>query len=427
MKSAQPQPPPASATPIQTFDVAVLGAGPAGVAAAASAAQRGSTVVLIESSRRLGGSVTAAMHRSLCGLYAGQPRHPTDTLNGGIQRAVAEGLLSRDPQGVVVRNLGKVWVLEFATRNWEDTLADLCAGERIHHLFGTSLAAVSRSGDHLEAIETHDADSGLTRWIQACAFVDASGQGALLQMAGPDVCLPPEPTAQRMMGGFALRLAGITGDPETLRLQIPYCLEKAVQSGALHAAARYTVFYPGPGDGEGVCKLAIPSEDFHPLDSNVGAMAQRIFDHLAAELPALARARIIERSPGALPRDGRRLCGRHVMTAAEILQPQAHRDGFVRAWWPIERWDAQHGPTYVYPPADLPYDIPPDMLQCRSVPNLFAAGNCLSATADAAASLRASGICLATGDAAGRLAADYRSGGPSTAATEPRNPGSMVH
>jgi len=39
------------------------------------------------------------------------------------------------------------------------------------------------------------------------------------------------------------------------------------------------------------------------------------------------------------------------------------------------------------------------------IPNLLAAGTCVSATADAAASIRASGICLATGHAAGALAA----------------------
>jgi hypothetical protein len=45
-------------------------------------------------------------------------------------------------------------------------------------------------------------------------------------------------------------------------------------------------------------------------------------------------------------------------------------------------------------------------MKSATIQNLLAAGNCLSATAGAAASLRASGICLATGDFAGRLAVE---------------------
>src|ERR1700722_12291336 len=54
------------------YDLAVIGAGPAGVAAAA-AAGKFARVILIDAAPRLGGSVTAAMHRSMCGLYAQAP------------------------------------------------------------------------------------------------------------------------------------------------------------------------------------------------------------------------------------------------------------------------------------------------------------------------------------------------------------------
>ena len=52
-----------------------------------------------------------------------------------------------------------------------------------------------------------------------------------------------------------------------------------------------------------------------------------------------------------------------------------------------------------------PYAIPEEALQSDRFDNLLAAGACVSATRAATASLRAAGICLATGDAAGRLAA----------------------
>jgi hypothetical protein len=70
----------------------------------------------------------------------------------------------------------------------------------------------------------------------------------------------------------------------------------------------------------------------------------------------------------------------------------------------MERWDISDGPCYLYPPAGEHYDIPQEALRSAAIENLFAAGTCISATSGASASTRASGICLATGDAAGKLA-----------------------
>ena len=120
----------------------------------------------------------------------------------------------------------------------------------------------------------------------------------------------------------------------------------------------------------------------------------------------MAKSRDSTAHTRALRRDGRHLRGRYVLSESDILTPRRHGSDVVRAWWPIERWDVSAGPTYVYPPPDRPYEIPEDALQSAVLDNVLAAGQCLSATPTAAASLRAAGICLATGDAAGRRAAD---------------------
>jgi hypothetical protein len=124
-----------------------------------------------------------------------------------------------------------------------------------------------------------------------------------------------------------------------------------------------------------------------------------------AQLPAFANARVLEKSPAAIPRDGRRLKGKFTLTEDDILHARRHPEPAIHAWWPIERWDISLGPTYAYPPIGKPYDIPPAALQSAELDNLLAGGACLSATPAAAASARASGICLATGDLAGNLAA----------------------
>ena len=62
---------PSRQTPVWgSYDVVVLGGGPAGIAAAAAAAQNGQSTLLIEAYGFLGGMGTAAGVTNFCGLHA---------------------------------------------------------------------------------------------------------------------------------------------------------------------------------------------------------------------------------------------------------------------------------------------------------------------------------------------------------------------
>ncbi|HEY1922917.1 MAG TPA: FAD-dependent oxidoreductase [Tepidisphaeraceae bacterium] len=386
---------------IDTYDIAVIGAGPAGVCAAA-AAGKSAHVTLIDATNRFGGSVTAAMHRCMCGLYSGPPKNVLDTLNGS-QCNIIERMLRKEAASVMPRQLGKAWVLEFPASAWEAALAETCAESKIDLRMGSRVTAVQREGSHLSAVQLEGPGAN---WITARVFIDCTGGGHMLLLAGQDAYLPPDDSTTRMLGGYAIRFAGLGGDPDLLRLQTPFALAKAVEKGTLPPTARFTAFYPGPGAGEGVCKLAVnPDEAGAALAES---FADQIVEVLKREIAGFSTARVTEKSPRILPRDGLRLRGKYILTEDNVLQARKFGADAVHAWWPIEKWDATRGPTYAYPPTGDHYDIPPDTLQSAVIDNLLAAGCCLSATAGAAASSRASGICLATGDAAGRLAASLR-------------------
>jgi len=383
--------------PRRNNNVVIVGAGPAGVCAAAAAAEAGAQATLIDSSPRPGGSVTAALHRSLCGLYACDPGDPRNTLNDSWQRALVERMLAHAPADVRLKQFGLAWVLEFPPAAWEAALASLCAHPAIDQQMNARVTAVRRAGSRVEAIEVNG------QWIETPTLIDCTGTGRVLELIGQDIMHSPDTSADRMLGGYGVRLSHIASSLELLRLQIPYFLAKAVLAGELPEVARFTVFHPGPGDGEGVLKLAV-----HPCDSSdveVQSLANSVLATLRSSVPDFAIARVVEQSPCVLPRDGRRLAGKYTLTEADVLTGQQLREDAVHAWWPAERWDAAKGPTYAYPPTGTHYDIPHACLQSATVDNLLAAGNCISATAMAAASSRASGVCLATGAAAGRLAA----------------------
>jgi FAD dependent oxidoreductase len=382
---------------IDPYDIAVIGAGPAGVCAAA-AAGKSARVILIDATNRFGGSVTAAMHRCMCGLYSGPPKNVLDTLNNS-QRNIIERMVRKEPTSVIPRQFGKSWVLEFPATAWEAALAETCSESNIDLRMGCKVTAVRREGLHLSAVQL---ESPEPNWITARIFIDCTGGGHILRLCGDDAYLPPDEITNRMLGGFAVRLAGLSGDPDMLRLQTPYALAKAVEKGTLPPTARFTVFYPGPAAGEGVCKLAVNPDESGAAQADL--FANQVVNLLKQEIPGYAGVRITEKSPRILPRDGLRLRGKYILTEADVLQARKFGTDAVHAWWPIEKWNASQGPTYAYPPINDHYDIPKGALQSAGIDNLLAAGCCLSATASAAASSRASGICLATGNAAGQLA-----------------------
>jgi hypothetical protein len=78
----------------------------------------------------------------------------------------------------------------------------------------------------------------------------------------------------------------------------------------------------------------------------------------------------------------------------------------VRAAWPIEFWHQQQGPQLEYLPPGVFYQVPPECMQPADPANLLCTGRSVSATPQAAASLRVAGVCMALGGLAGELAAD---------------------
>jgi len=111
-------------------------------------------------------------------------------------------------------------------------------------------------------------------------------------------------------------------------------------------------------------------------------------------------------------RAGRMIVGQYVLTGDDVLAGRKFPDAVARGAWPIEQWDTKGAVRFKYPPAGASYEIPARSLRAARVENLFMAGKTISADVDAIASARVMGCCLATGAAAGNLAADYLKSSP---------------
>ncbi|MEK7270326.1 MAG: FAD-dependent oxidoreductase [Planctomycetota bacterium] len=380
-------------------DVLVVGAGPAGMAAAVSAARGGAHTVVLEQSGGGGGAPVAAMHRHICGLYLNGEDAPCDTLNDGIARELVGRLKALSPAATVMR-MGRVHVLPFATSDWVSAFRAMMANERSLELrLNTRARAATRDGRLVTAV-TADAPQGPLEF-RPRIVIDCSGDGLMVQSLGLQA---PEPGGEPL-AGFTVRFNGLRDVDPLLPVRVPYCLTKAAEEGRLPAHLRFTVFTPGDKPGEGFCKLSVPSRR-ESNDDRSREEALLIHRCLAERLPSFRDAVVAAMSPAVLHRAGPRLLGYYTLTEDDVLQARKFADAAAKNAWPIEWWDPDTGPEYDYVPPGEYYEIPMACLRTSAIGNLFCAGRCISASPRALGSTRVMGPCISLGEAAGKAAAN---------------------
>jgi hypothetical protein len=105
-----------------------------------------------------------------------------------------------------------------------------------------------------------------------------------------------------------------------------------------------------------------------------------------------------------LHRDGMKAKGVYVLSGQDVLNAKKFSDTAARGCWPVEKWNLAGNLDIRYLPEGEYYDIPEQSLRIPGIKNLMIAGKCISADNDAIASARVIGSCLATGEAAAKLA-----------------------
>jgi len=164
----------------ESWDVIVVGGGPAGCAAAIGAAREGARTLLVEATGALGGMGTLGLVPWFCGY------HDRERI---IARGVAEQVLHgcRDGMPHFAAALAANPLAtppidpELLKRIYDDLVT--AAGAQI--LFHTQLTAVETSGGEIDAL-VMSSKSGL-RAYRARIYVDCTGDGDLAAWAGAEV------------------------------------------------------------------------------------------------------------------------------------------------------------------------------------------------------------------------------------------------
>ncbi len=395
-------------------DVVVCGAGSAGLGAALAAARTGVSVALVERWPFFGGNATAASLGSICGLYL-RTTDGFDHLSGGIAREWSQGLAASG------WGLGPIPYKETAVMTYVPwgykRLADrlICADERITPLLHSFISGVVRSGDAIEAVVI--ATKRGPRAVRGRIFIDATGDADVVYHGGfPWEMGEPGrvqyPSMQFYMQNVDLHQAlqaglGVLADK----------IRDAFQSGtyALTRAGGAVIPTMRPGEVVGaMTRIAKPSGDppdgTDVIDLTQGeiegrAVAEEAARFLQGEMPGFASAYLQDTAVTLGVRETRHALGDHVVTFEEATGCVKHPDGIAASAWPFEFHTDASETRWDFLPAGDWFEIPLRSLIVREASNLLAAGRCVSATHEALASSRVTGVCMAIGEAAGIAAA----------------------
>jgi choline dehydrogenase-like flavoprotein len=386
-------------------DVVVVGGGPAGTACARAAAEMGAGVILVERYGFLGGNLTAALVGTIGGLFV-KGEEGFDYVVGGIPRDCAETLKGRG-QAFGPVPWEKTAVLPYVPFGLKTLMDEWMekAGVRLH--LHTRLTRVNLNGERIESIRVSNVGGGAD--VEGTVFVDASGDGALAFLAGASMEGSPVqfPSMNFFMANVNIAEA-LTAGLATLQTLI----KEAVESGEYDLPRAGGAVIPTMRPGEVIVAMGRIARDGRPVDcadplelvyaeKEGRRQASLLAAFLKAKMPGFAEAYVADTPTQVGARATRRLVGKYVLTASDVLGGASFDDAVSRCAWPVELHAEGKGTTLEFLPDGKYYQIPYRSLLPMETDNLLVAGRCLSASFKGHASARVSSSCMAMGEAAG--------------------------
>jgi FAD dependent oxidoreductase len=403
------------------YEVAVLGGGPAGIAAAVASARAGRRTLLIERYGFLGGMGTAAGVTNFCGLHA----NVYGEMHRVVQGVASELLARIDRVGGLNAPhlvLGKILAQAYDTAAYKIAADDLLAAHRVDILFHALGAGVVMHDERRINAVMVETKSG-RQAVRADIFIDCSGDGDLAAWAGAPFEVG-DASGHMLYPSMMFRLNNI--DParagEAWRT-IPQLMDEALAKGTHSFPRKGAIVRPQKSQiewrvnftqlkrADGSAINGLEPDDLTRGEIDGRRQAIQAFEFLRT-VPGFEKSYIVDLPPQLGIRETRRVMGGYQLSGEDVLSCASFDDSIGVNGWPIE--DHVAGDViFKFPPIpesrgfnELPYR----MLVPQRVDNLLIAGRCASMTHDGQSAARVSGACFVMGEAVGLAASLALSG-----------------
>jgi len=393
---------------VEDADVIVCGAGPAGIAAAITAARAGAKVRVFEWRGCLGGVWTAGLLGYL--LDFDKPGLNQELLKlleeRDLRRGTSKSNVCYEPEGMKL------------------LLEDLFVEAGIKFQYHTRVAAAYREGRRLNTVVT-ESKSGRQAW-RALVFIDTTGDGDLGALAGcsfefgeADSC-PCQPMSLNAL----LVCKDVEALTSYLHLSDPVATNTATKEAFLAEIQRTGHFpsYSKPTLWQIRDNLllvmmnhqyGVPCFDAARI-TEATVMARSELNKIVNGLRKLGGPweglQIAATAEQIGVRDGRRIAGRYTVNKDDVINGARYDDAVVRPTFPVDihALSAEHNKVAGFSNRGIkvqPYDIPLRALIAKDVDGLMMAGRNISGDFIAHSSYRVTGNAVAMGEAAGVTAA----------------------
>lgn len=411
-------------------DVAVIGAGPAGIAAAIAAARNGAKVLLIERHGLLGGvAALGYCFHTFCS-------HQGEKIVGGIADEIIQRMIPLKGAIGHIRweggHFGSVTPIDQEVVRYVVNEIVREAGVEVL-LFTISVEAVIE-GSEIKGVVVAN-KSGIS-FIPARVVIDASGDADIAASAGVPIAIGREGDGLVQPVSMLFRMINVdlekavksllAPDKPVLRAMKPgggkpspiyfsgdfAPWQDLIEKEGLFPDKNHKIFCNSIwGDQVNINTARVAG--INPLSPQEITKAEfenrkqifKIASFLSRYVPGFEKAQLIG-NPFSGVRESRRIIGDYVLTEEDVLSGRRVEDSIGRCAYPIDLHDPRgRSVDFTQISEGGYYDIPYRCLIPQEVENLLVAGRCISTTHLALGSVRCITGCFVCGEAAGTAAA----------------------
>ena len=424
----------------KNYDVAVIGAGSAGVAAALAAAKNGAKTILIESSSVIGGDLLSGLPIDGCRTTAGE------WIVGGVAKELFDACEEMDGYIGSIYDRRNIWVVMINPKIMGFSVLKLLAQYGVDILPYSQVEAVNCTEGALLSVSARNRTE--TFDIKAKMYIDCTGDGDVACMCGvpyemgdengelqpmtmvfqirgihpkevlgfvlehPENCgLGENPNSPKTAKELAQELYDL-GFPKVFFSGKGPLLQKGISSGELHSCSMLA-FNPNSTDLSTVTvnttrlvrKDCISADVLGSTMLELTEQVENAFRFIKNNIPGCQDCVLDGIAPRLGIRESRRIMGEYYLTGEEVSEGIKRDDGICKGGHEVDIHgkDEKHVRRTIKNAGS--YDIPFGCLIPKGMKNLLMAGRCLSADRVAHSSARVMGTCMAMGQAAGTAAA----------------------
>ena len=382
---------------MKKYDLAVIGGGFAGVAAALAAARAGAKVLIVEKSNCLGGAAVNCLVNPFMPYWTEMDGKRVD-LSAGIFKEIHDRLEHHNAMNKE----------SFLEEKLKYILNEMVAEANIDLLFHAYIFKVEKCDEHIASIVVATKSGEMQ--VEANYFIDATGDAQLAYLAGCPTVLGRESDHLCQPMTLCFRLGNV--DVEKFyesreRLKIAHA--QSLAAGELINPRENILVFKTPihnvlhfNTTRVVRKNPTSPEEVTEAEVLARQQVYEIYEFMKKHADGLENSFLMMTAAEIGVRESRMIVGDYVLTEQDCRNCVKFDDGIAACNYDIDIHNPEGtGTSHYYFPAGEYYTIPYRSLIPKSAENLLVAGRCISSDHGAQASYRIMPVVCCIGEAAG--------------------------